>query len=59
MLEPADQCARVEGDTVVFAADVLGRMDFNEDGLSPVFAHGSWRWVASSRGVRLDATFSV
>ncbi|MDH0737172.1 WG repeat-containing protein [Achromobacter spanius] len=45
MLEPADQCARVEGDTVVFAADVLGRMDFNEDGLSPVFTHGSWRWV--------------
>ncbi len=45
MLEPTDQCARVEGDTVVFAADVLGRMDFNEDGLSPVFTHGSWRWV--------------
>lgn len=45
MLEPADQCARVEGDTVVFAADALGRMDFNEDGLSPVFTHGSWRWV--------------
>ena len=45
MLEPADQCARVEDDTVVFAADVLGRMDFNEDGLSPVFTHGSWRWV--------------
>lgn len=45
MLEPADQCARVEGDAVVFAADVLGRMDFNEDGLSPVFTQGSWRWV--------------
>jgi len=45
MLEPVDQCARVEGDTLVFAADVLGRMDFNEDGLSPVFTHGSWRWA--------------
>lgn len=45
MLETNLHCARVEGDTVVFAPDALHRMAFNADGLSPVFTHGSWHWV--------------
>ncbi|QYJ20948.1 hypothetical protein KYT87_25565 [Achromobacter sp. ES-001] len=44
-LESQDHCARVDGDTLTFAAQALARMDFNADGLSPAYTHGSWRWV--------------
>ena len=45
MIESAEHCARVEGDGLVFQPDILRVMDFNADGLSPVFAHRSWHWV--------------
>ncbi|QVQ26183.1 WG repeat-containing protein [Achromobacter deleyi] len=44
-LEQAAHCARVAGDSVEFRPQVLARMDFEGDGLSPATANGSWHWV--------------
>ncbi|MFD4837186.1 WG repeat-containing protein [Achromobacter sp. NPDC058515] len=45
MLERADHCARAAGDSVEFQPQALERMDFEGDGLSPVFTNRSWHWV--------------
>lgn len=44
-LQSNEHCARADGDTVAFAAPALASMDFDAAGLSPVYTHGSWRWV--------------
>ena len=44
-LEAADACARVDGDTLVLRPEMLTRMDFSVDGLSPMFTNRSWHWV--------------
>ncbi|MNU27920.1 hypothetical protein D3C71_163220 [compost metagenome] len=44
-LEYAEHCARPAGESVAFRPDVLARMDFAGDGLSPATANGSWHWV--------------
>jgi hypothetical protein len=44
-LEYAEHCARPAGESVAFRPDVLARMDFEGDGLSPATANGSWHWV--------------
>ena len=45
MMESAEHCARLDDDTVVFRPEVLRLMDYNADGLSPVFVNRSWHWV--------------
>jgi hypothetical protein len=45
MLNSAEHCARVDGDTLVFRSGLLGQMDFDAGGLSPVFTNRSWYWV--------------
>jgi hypothetical protein len=44
-LESADHCAREEGGGLVFNPDILRRMQFSAEGLSPVAAAGGWRWL--------------
>lgn len=41
MMESAEHCARLDGDALQFRPDMLRLMDFNADGLSPVFANRS------------------
>ncbi|MGH8818869.1 MAG: WG repeat-containing protein [Achromobacter pestifer] len=45
MIESAEHCARLAEDTLVFRPEVLRLMDYNADGLSPVFVNRSWHWV--------------
>ncbi|MBB1595418.1 hypothetical protein [Achromobacter sp. UMC46] len=45
MLESAQQCARMNDDALVIRPEILQSMDFNGDGLSPLFTRRSWHWV--------------